>query len=395
MSGWRECKLGDVGKVLTGKTPSRDNPEDWGDEILFITPSDYGLYGKNARKSIRMLSAIGANRQSNRLLPPNSVLVTCIGSDMGKSVMNALPCVTNQQINAIIPDLSVSTNDFLYYITLSLYDTLRSLGGDGTAVPILNKSDFENIDILLPPLPEQKAIAGVLSSLDDKIDLLHRQNKTLEGMAEALWRKMFVVEADLKWPLDILDNLFDIGIGRTPPRKEQHWFTVKPSDVKWISIKDMGNCGVYIDSVAEYLTKEAVEKFHVPIIPINTDLLSFKMTVGRLAITTEDMISNEAIAHFKIKDQSVLNSEFLYFFLKNYSFENLGSTSSIVEAINSQMIKEMEMLVPPKELLIDFRNIVAPYFLKIKTNQQQIRSLSKMRDDLLSKLMCGEVRVKL
>jgi type I restriction enzyme S subunit len=176
-------KLSNTGKVITGKTPSKDNPEDWGNEVLFVTLSDYKNYGKKAYSSIRMLSEIGAQRQKNRLLPPNSILVTCIGSDMGKTVVNAAPYVSNQQINAIIPDSSVANCDYLYYLTLDLYWTLRSLGGDGTAVPILNKSNFENIDILLPSLPEQKAIAAVLSSLDNKIDLLHRQNLILETMA--------------------------------------------------------------------------------------------------------------------------------------------------------------------------------------------------------------------
>lgn len=85
MSGWKEIKLGDTGQVVTGKTPSKDNPEDWGADVLFITPSDYKNYGKKAYSSIRMLSQIGATRQSKRLLPENSVLVTCIGSDMGKT----------------------------------------------------------------------------------------------------------------------------------------------------------------------------------------------------------------------------------------------------------------------------------------------------------------------
>jgi len=217
MSEWKECKLGETGKVLTGKTPSKDNPEDWGSEVLFITPSDYRLYGKRAYTSIRMISSIGVKRQNNRLLPPNSVLVTCIGSDMGKSVVNAKPCITNQQINAIIPDNSIADSGYLYYVTIDLYETLRSLGGDGTAVPILNKSDFENIDILLPPLPEQRAIASILSSLDDKIDLLHRQNKTLEAMAETLFRQWFVEEAEEGWEEGKLEDIALFFNGKSRP----------------------------------------------------------------------------------------------------------------------------------------------------------------------------------
>jgi type I restriction enzyme S subunit len=115
---------------------------------------------------------------------------------------------------------------------------------------------------------------------------------------------------------------------------------------KWISIKDIGNCGVYIFDTSEYLTDESVKKFNIPVIPENTTILSFKMTVGKLTITTEEMLSNEAIAHLKIKDNSNLTSEFIYCYLQALDFNSLGSTSSIVTAINSTMIKEIEVVVP-------------------------------------------------
>ncbi len=118
------------------------------------------------------------------------------------------------------------------------------------------------------------------------------------------------------------------------------------------------------------------------------------MTIGRLALTTESMVSNEAIAHFKQKENSSLFPEFLYLFLKTYSWQQLGSTSSIVEAINSQMIKEMEMVVPDKSKLIDFKISIEPFFKKIKSNSKQIKTLTQLRDTLLPKLMSGDVRVE-
>lgn len=291
---------------------------------------------------------------------------------------------------------NISDNDFIFY--LSRWDEVRGFAEsnfEGTSgrqrVP---KSCFDNLFFDLPDLSEQQAIASILSSLDDKIDLLHRQNKTLESLAETLFRQWFVEEVDESWEVDQLGNIFDVGIGRTPPRKEQHWFSTNPNDVKWISIKDMSFDGVYIYSVSEYLTREAVEHFNVPIIPNNCVILSFKMTIGRLAITTEKMLSNEAIAHFVPKTESNLFSEFLYLFLKTYKFELLGSTSSIVESINSQMIKEMEIIIPDENRLKSFREIIQPYFIKIKTNQIQIRTLTQLRDTLLPKLMSGEVRVE-
>ena len=260
-----------------------------------------------------------------------------------------------------------------------------------TVQPTLNLKELKTLKLLLPPLHEQKAIAEVLSSLDDKTDLLHRQNKTLEQMAETLFRQWFVEEAKEDWEERPLKELVNIAIGRTPPRKESQWFSTNSKDVKWISIKDMGNNGAFIFNTSEYLTTEAVEKFNIPKIPNNTVVLSFKMTLGRVGITTEEMLSNEAIAHFKFREETPFTKEYLYIFLKTYPYETLGSTSSIVTSINSTMIKEMIIPVPDEEIIKEFKNITEDNFKRVKSNQQQIRTLEKMRDTLLPKLMSGEI----
>jgi len=260
--------------------------------------------------------------------------------------------------------------------------------------PQITFEHIYNLDIFLPPLPEQRAIASVLSSFDDKIDLLHRQNKTLEIMAETLFRQWFVEEADERWEKKKLKKVTGIAIGRTPPRKEFHWFSTNPTDVKWVSIKDLGTSGVFVYDTAEYLIQNAVHSFNIPVIPENTILLSFKMTVGRVGITTEKMLSNEAIAHFVFTEKTPFCKEYLYFFLRLFKYDILGSTSSIVTSINSRMIKEMEILIPDKNTMSKFEGIVREFFNKIKYNQLQVRTLEKLRDTLLPKLMSGEVRVQ-
>jgi type I restriction enzyme, S subunit len=264
-----------------------------------------------------------------------------------------------------------------------------------TVQPTLNLSSLKELVLNIPPLPEQKAIASILSSLDDKIDLLHRQNRTLEAIAETLFRQWFIEEAQDDWEICLLKKCVDIGIGRTPPRKEHQWFSENPEDVKWISIKDLGNDGAYIFKTAEYLTQEAIEQFNIPIIPKNTVVLSFKMTVGRVAIATNDMLSNEAIAHFKFNKNTPFTTEYLYLFLKNFKYEILGSTSSIVTAINSAMIKDMEIQIPSLLLMQKFDDVAKDLFKKILGNQKQISTLETLRDNLLPKLMSGEVRVEL
>ena len=281
---------------------------------------------------------------------------------------------------------------YLYYFLKNM--DLNSHAG-GSSHPLVTQTLLNSLDVDICIEPsEQKAIAAVLSSLDDKIDLLYRQNQTLEAMAQTLFRQWFIEEAKEDWALNRMNDLAKVGIGRTPPRKEPQWFSTVASDVKWISIKDMGNDGVFIFNTSEFLTKEAIDKFNVPIIPKDTVVLSFKMTVGRVAITIEDMVSNEAIAYFKLDETTPISKEYLYLYLKNYQYEMLGSTSSIVTAINSTMIKEMDVLVPDQATMRNFAESVVPMFEKIKTNQQQIQTLTQLRDTLLPKLMSGEIRVE-
>jgi len=288
------------------------------------------------------------------------------------------------------------SNEFLFYFFKSEYGQYQILKYESqVGVPSITNplTSLKEIEVPVPKLKEQQAIACILSSLDDKIDLLHRQNATLEAMAETLFRQWFVEEAKEEWETKHLSEVTSIGIGRTPPRKEAHWFSESPSDIKWISIKDMGNDGVFISKTSEYLTKEAVAKFKIPTIPKHTVVLSFKMTVGRVAITSENMLSNEAIAHFKFNEKTPFSREYLYLFLKTYKYESLGSTSSIVTAINSAMIKEMEILIPDSKTMFEFKEKTERLFFKIEANQTQMLTLIALRDALLPKLMSGEIKI--
>ena len=202
---------------------------------------------------------------------------------------------------------------------------------------------------------------------------------------------MFVDTPDCIASVCRADEFFDISIGKTPPRKEPQWFTTDPNDVTWVSISDMGSCGTFISSSSEQLTAEAVERFNVKVVPSNTVLLSFKLTVGRIAITDGEMATNEAIAHFKT-DKPEIN-EYLYCYLKDFNYQTMGSTSSIATAVNSKIVKAMPFSIPTDEELKRFHAIAKPMFLQIKTNQAESRRLADIRDSLLPRLMSGDLDV--
>jgi type I restriction enzyme S subunit len=277
----------------------------------------------------------------------------------------------------------------------------------GSAQPGANAKQFAEFEITLPPLQQQKSIATILSALDDKIELNLQMNKTLEEMAMALYKHWFVdfgpfqngkfVNSELGmipegWEVKRLDEVCNLTIGRTPPRKEPKWFS-QSEGVKWISIKDIGNSGLYISQTSEYLSEEAVKKFNVTIIKPNTVILSFKLTVGRVAISSERMLSNEAIAHLNRRDEN-FPVEFLYSYLRLFDYNSLGSTSSIATAVNTQTLKAMKITLPTDKLLSDFFSKITDIFQQIKNNQEENHTLTTLRNTLLPKLISGAIRVK-
>jgi type I restriction enzyme, S subunit len=399
MSEWKECKLGELGIVITGKTPSINNPEEWGNEMPFVTPSDFKDYRKFAFSSIRSLSNEGINRLKNKILPENSILVTCIGSDMGKVAMNGTKVITNQQINSIVPKSNKINSDFLYYRLVSIYETLRIYGGDGTAVPIVNKSDFENIETEIPPLPEQHAIASVLSSLDDKIDLLHRQNQTLEKMAETLFRQWFVEEAKEDWEsLKIKD--FDVTVtdfvanGSFASLAENVTYKSVPDYAILIRLTDFNNNFngefVYVDKQAyNFLNKSKL--FGGEIIISNVG--AYSGTVFKCPILNRPM----TLGPNSIVLKSNFNNYFYLLFKSTYGKFLLDGiiSGSAQPKFNKTAFRDIQISFPSTDYLIEFENLIKSYFDKIDKNIAQIRTLSTLRETLLPKLMSGEVRVEI
>lgn len=302
----------------------------------------------------------------------------------------------------------ISDKDFIYYLSNSEYfkePAIKSMVGSSGRQRV-QRDVVENLEIYVPPLETQKKIGKVLSFFDKKISLNKKINKNLLSIADAIYKKEFqnfdtysedeLIASDFglipkNWHYKTLDEISDVGIGKTPPRKETWWFS-EQEGVKWVSIKDLGNYGTYIFETSEYLTNEAIEKFNVKLIPINTVILSFKLTVGRIGITTEEMVTNEAIAHFKLSENSVITKEYLYLYLKNFNYEELGSTSSIAKAINSKIVKKIPILIPNNKIN-EFKDLFENLFNKIKSNQLEINKLTKLRDTLLPKLMSGEIDV--
>lgn len=282
---------------------------------------------------------------------------------------------------------------FVYYFHTPIGQHKLLSNASQVGVPALARpsSTFQKIEIEIPDLETQKKVVKLIGSLQTRIKTNAEINENLEQQAMALYRQMFVENNNDARRECRADEYFDISIGKTPPRKEAQWFSMNPTDCIWVSISDMGRCGMYIADSSEYLTHESVDKFNIKVVPDNTVLLSFKLTVGRVAITDGAMVTNEAIAHFKT-DKPEIN-EYLYCYLKDFNYQTMGSTSSIATAVNSKIIKAMPFVIPTDAELVSFHSATAPMFEMIKTRQRENTRLAELRDSLLPKLMSGEIDV--
>ena len=341
------------------------------------------------------LKSVDDTKASQYLLKPNDIVFARTGASTGRNYFydgtDGEFVYAGFLIKFSIDPQKVNPKYVKYYCMSDAYKGWIHTFNTGSTRGNINAQTLGGMPIPLPPRQQQDGIVELLSSLDEKIRKNIEINKNLQEQAQALYREMFVNTTNEQRRTCRAEEYFDIAIGKTPPRKEHQWFTTNPSDVTWVSISDMGSCGTYISRSSEQLTQEAIDKFNIKVVPSNTVLLSFKLTVGRIAITHGEMSTNEAIAHFKT-DKSFIN-EYLYCYLKDFNYQTMGSTSSIAIAVNSKIIKAMPFVIPADDEISRFHSVVGPMFEQILNNQLENDSLAEMRDTLLPRLMSGELDV--
>lgn len=406
MSEWKEYRLGDLCyKVCSGGTPKSTCSAYYeGGTIPWLNTKEINY--NRIFETESHITENGLNNSSAKWIDANAVVVAMYGATAGRVAIAKVPMTTNQACCNLMIDSFKADYDYIYYYLSNSYKQLLSMA-NGAAQQNLNAQVIKDFLISLPSLPEQRRIASILSSLDSKIECNRKICANLEAQAQALFKHWFIdfapfkegkfVESELGmipegWRVGKAEDFYTINIGKTPPRAERQWFSESKEGNKiWISISDMGTCGAFISDSKEYLTPEAQSKFNVVMVPQGTVLLSFKLTIGRVAIADTELTTNEAIARFILPDNYY--KEFTYLYLKQYKYGALGSTSSIATAVNSKIIKSMTMLMPTEDVLVKFSSIIGDIFEDIHILSKESSRLSTLRDTLLPKLMSGQIKL--
>ena len=351
MTEWKEYKLGDVATFAYGKLPKK--------ELLgkgnYITFSGYKYVDSypeyNCEKRDVILVARG------------------VGGTGDVKLTKQRCFLTNLSIKIVL-DNSIVLNDYFY--NMFRQENLRYLDS-GSAQSQITIQDLANVIIEVPSVDVQGKITSIISSLDDKIDLLHRENATLEQMAETLFRQWFVVEAKEEWDEVRLEDIAILNAGGDKPKN------FSPIRTKDLSVPIYSN-GIDNEGLYGYTDKAKILEESVTI--------SARGTIGYVVLRTEPFVPIVRLITMQPKD--FVTSKFLYFWAKN---QNINGTGTTQQQLTVPDFKQTKVLLPEKELIEKFTSIVNQYYNKILTNKQQINTLIKTRDGLLPRLMGGEIKI--
>ena len=398
-SEWHSYRLDEVGRIVTGKTPKSGIAGFVGNDVPFVTPPDFDG-NKWILRTTRRISATAAQSVKNNIIPARSVLVTCIGSDMGKAALVESVCVTNQQINAVVVDETKFCPEFLYYNLALRKVEIRSLAG-GSAQPILNKTAFGQIRFDCPSLLEQKALVAFIRPLDDRITLLRETNATLEAIAQALFKSWFVNFEPVRAKAEGLepegmdaataalfsDSFEESELGLVP----KGWLIGELQD---LLVLQRG-----FDLPATQRTEG-----DYPLIaasgPNGTHNISMVKgpgvvtgrsgVLGKVFLTLEDYWPLNTTLW--IKNFKRATPCYAYELLKLLDFSSFNAGSA-VPTLNRNHIHGLKYVLPPVGLVQVYEGITKAIHRRVLENNRQAKTLTQLRDSLLPRLISGQLRL--
>lgn len=385
MSEWKEYKLGELIET-NARSIGKNYPNS---KILYL---DTGSITCNSIDTYQEFEIDKAPSRAKRLVNQNDIIYSSVRPNQLH-----YGYITNPPDNLVVSTgfVTITCNPkqlnakFLYYYLTQSHITeyLHSVAEASTsAYPSLKPSDIEALDIETPPLDTQRRIASILTTLDDKIDLLRRENATLEVMAETLFRQWFVVEA--KYGEVVLGDVVKTTSGGTPSRKHPDYY--ENGTVCWVKSKELN--GSFISSTEELITENAVANSSAKILPEKSVLIAmYGATVGEYGILSRPMTCNQAVCALIPNEKYPFTYLFVWAATMKQEFINLA-TGAAQQNISQDLVKQ-QYVYGDIEKIKEYDSCVRSLFDKMENNQEQINTLIQTRDGLLPRLMSGEIKV--
>ena len=393
---WPVLRIGEVGDVFTGRTPPTERSSYFGNDFPFITPGDM-RQGKYARETQRSLSQEGAELLKRIKLPAKSVCVSCIGWQMGEVVLTDRPSFSNQQINTIVPNDEVDAS-FLYYSLRTRKQELLSLGSaTGVRTPILNKSAFCDTKLVVPPLPVQQRIAGILSAYDELIENSQRRIKILEAMARGLYREWFV---HFRFPGHENHPRVASALGEIP----KGWEVKKLKDVCRLTMgqspksefyNEVGDGVPFHQGVTDFGARFPTDRLFCTAAGRITEagdiLFSVRAPVGRMNIANKKIILGRGLSAIRYNEGS---QAFLWEQLRNrFTKDDMMGNGAIFASVTKDDMQGIGLVCPTQSVVEAATKHFEPLHSEIATLSQQIQNLRRTRDLLLPRLLSGQIDI--
>lgn len=403
---WATVRIGDLGRVVTGKTPPSSQPEMFEGDVPFITPSDM----EYDRRDIEPERQVSANWDPKRrgLLPAQSVCVVCIGATIGKVCMTSRASHTNQQVNSIVVDAERFDPVFIYYSIRTSADELKAKAA-GAATPIINKSSFSDITIKAPTIDTQRRIAVILGAYDDLIEVNRRRVAVLGEMARGLFEEWFVRfcfpgheqvpildtpngPLPQGWVLQSVGETFEMLGGGTPSKTiDAYW---EAGSVDWYTPTDLtGAKTMFMDRSATRITEAGLAKSSAKLFPADSIMMTSRATIGAIAINTGPACTNQGFITC-LPNERVPRSYLFYWLHQNVPVFIGHATGATFKEITKGVFKRLPIAVPSSDLAGRFDSQVRPMHDMILALERSNRALAASRDLLLPRLISGQLSLE-
>ena len=403
MEEWKEYKLIDVLEALIdyrGKTPKKVDSG-----IPLITAKI--VKGGRINEPNEFLAEEDYDKWMVRGLPKPGDIVLTTEAPLGEvAQLDDRKIALAQRIVTLRGKKNVLDNTYLKYYFLSNVGQSRLKAREtGTTVTGIKQSELREVLVTCPPFVIQQKIANILSSLDDKIEVNRRINEQLEELAGALFKSWFVdfepfkdgefVDSELGmipngWKVGTLSDIGEVVGGATPSKSKSEYYT--DNGISWITPKDLSiNKDKFISKGEIDITELGYSKCSAKMMPRGSVLFSSRAPIGYIAIAKNELCTNQG---FKSVVPQLAGTAFIYYYLKNNvsNIESMASGSTFKEA-SGALMKSLNVIVPPSNILQDFEEKVCSIFDKQESLEEEITHLTTLRDTLLPKLMSGEIDV--
>ncbi len=446
-NNWKEYRLNEVGKIIGGGTPSSKIDEYWNGNISWITPKDLSGYQfRRIKKGGRSITELGLEKSSTRLLPKNTVLITS-RAPIGYLAIADKEVCTNQGFKSIILNEGFHP-EFIYYL---IKNNIRHLeaASSGSTFKEISGSSLGKLIFNFPPYEEQKKIAHLLGTLDDKIELNRQTNQTLEAMAQALFQSWFVnfdpvIDNALQagntipdalqqkaenrkaviesgkypklpqhiqdqfpnsfvysqtlekwipegWEVGKIEDISKVVGGGTPSKKVSEYFT--DDGIAWLTPKDLsGYNWRFISKGKLDITELGLKKSSAKLLPKNSILFSSRAPIGYIALAENEITTNQGFKSL-IPNKSFYK-EYLFQFLKdNILLIESVATGSTFKEVSGTALKGIDLILPTENILNSFDKITEDKRNQLLKLRKQTNSLKQTRNTLLPQLISGKLSV--